>query len=94
MSKEYLVLLVDAGEDDHSVDGKKAEIFMRFTEEPSEEFLQRVAKLNVGKRVYSLMGASTWYYDRPPPTPEHRCVAGRVGDDVYVCDTCGKDMST
>jgi hypothetical protein len=24
----------------------------------------------------------------------HTCVAGRVGDDIYECDVCGKDMST
>lgn len=47
------------GEDD--IDGQSAKVFMRFTEEPDESFLKRLAIANPGKRVYCLSGASTWH---------------------------------
>lgn len=60
MSKEYMVLIVepDAGGD---IDGMAAEVFMRFTEAPDDDFLKRLAANVPGKRVYSLIGASTWH---------------------------------
>lgn len=64
MSREYLVLIVDEppeGRDIDSDDAAKAEVFMRFTEEPSDAYLERLARANPGKRIYSLMGASTWH---------------------------------
>ena len=63
MSKEYLVLIVEDPDkyDQYDVDGLPAEVFMRFTEEPKEEFLITVARAHPGKRVYCLMGASTWH---------------------------------
>jgi hypothetical protein len=94
VSREYLILIVDEPPDGKDVDGATAEIFMRFTEEPTEGFIERVARLHPGRRVYSLLGASSWQSIDKPPPPEHRCVAGRIGDDIYVCDVCGKDMST
>lgn len=60
MSREYLVLLVKP--DEHGeVDGQPAEVFMRFTEQPSDDFLGRIATSNPGKRVCCLIGASTWH---------------------------------
>ena len=62
MSAEYLVLLVDAPDPGSlSIDGKKAEVFMRFFEQPSEDFLNRLAEGRPGKRVYCLRGASSWH---------------------------------
>lgn len=63
MSKSWMVLIVPEPKDDFvlDVDGSSAEIFMRFTEEPDLEFLSRLAKQRPGKRVYSLLGASTWH---------------------------------
>ncbi len=60
MSREYIVIIVDEPTDGHDVDGESARVFMRFTEPPSDEFLLRIAKENLGKRVYSLLGASSW----------------------------------
>jgi len=61
MSKEYLVLFVDEPGSWRDVDGQKAEVFMRFTEEPTEDFLSQLARQNRGRRVYCLMGASSWF---------------------------------
>lgn len=61
MSQEYMVLLVKEPKDSMSIDGQKAQVFMRFTEEPNAEFLDRIAQANRGWRVYSLLGASTWH---------------------------------
>lgn len=64
MSQEYLVLLVEPTEvcpGVSTIEGAKAEVFMRFTEAPGESFLSQLAYENPGKRVYCLMGASTWY---------------------------------
>lgn len=60
MSREYLVLLVEP-DANGSIDGQPAEVFMRFTEQPESNFLGRIATSNPGKRVYCLMGASTWH---------------------------------
>lgn len=61
MSWEYMVLFVDEPENEHSIDDMPARVFMRFTEAPSDDFLQRLAVSNPGKRVYCLLGASTWH---------------------------------
>ena len=63
MSKEYMVLLVEKTEDDDSldIDGQPAEVFMRFTEPPSDDFLNRLAKIKPKHRVYCLVGASSWH---------------------------------
>lgn len=61
MSREYMVLLVDEPANEHNIDGQAAQVFMRFTEQPDEEFLGRVSQANPGKRVYCLLGASTWF---------------------------------
>jgi hypothetical protein len=61
MSKEYIVLLVDEPENEHSIDGQSAQVFMRFYEPPPEDYLQSLSRLHPGKRVYSLMGASMWH---------------------------------
>jgi len=61
MSQEYMVLIVDVGGKDRNIDDAPAKVFMRFTEEPTTEFLEAIAKENPGKRVYSLLGASSWY---------------------------------
>lgn len=61
MSREYLVLIVEVPDDNRDINGLPAEIFMRFTEEPTSDFLERLAQMNEGKRVYSLLGASTWH---------------------------------
>lgn len=60
MSMEYMVLIVDAP-DDNDVDGASAEVFMRFTERPDDDFLGRLARENPNKRVYCLSGASSWW---------------------------------
>lgn len=60
MSRECIVVIVQPDERGN-VDGAPAEVFMRFTEEPDADFLQRIATSQPGKRVYCLMGASTWY---------------------------------
>ena len=60
MSRSYMVLFVSPDQDG-SVDGMEAEVFMRFTEPPTDEFLKRLADEQPGVRVYSLMGASTWH---------------------------------
>lgn len=44
-----------------NIDDQPAHVFMRFTEQPNDEFLSRLARANPGRRVYCLMGASTWY---------------------------------
>lgn len=63
MSREYIVLMVDIkDEESGDIDGAYAKVFMRFTEEPDGPFLQRLAESYPGKRIYSLMGASSWYY--------------------------------
>ena len=62
MSKEYMVLLVDEPEDG-DVEDQPAEVYMRFTEEPASDYLERIAHSHPGKRVYCLMGASTWYLE-------------------------------
>lgn len=67
MSKEYMVLLVEKTEDDDSldIDGQPGEVFMRFTEPPSDDFLKRIAKSRPSHRVYCLVGASSWHpYDQ------------------------------
>lgn len=62
MSAEYIILLVDEPESEtNSIDGQAAKVFMRFYEPPTPEYLKTVARENPGKRVYSLLGASTWY---------------------------------
>ncbi len=61
MSKEYMVLLVDEPENEHNVDGQPATVFMRFTEHPGNDFMYRLAAYNPGKRLYCLIGASTWF---------------------------------
>lgn len=61
MSAEYVVMLVDEPGEEEDIEGCAAQVFMRFTQEPTPEFLAKVAKSNPGKRVYCLMGASTWY---------------------------------
>ena len=63
MSREYIALIVDAPDDasEAELEGSKVEIFMRFTEHPGDAFLQRLAASYPGKRVYCLMGASSWY---------------------------------
>ena len=60
MSREYMVLFVEPNAIG-GIDGQSAEVFMRFTEEPEAEFLQRLAESRPGERVYCLMGASTWH---------------------------------
>ena len=62
MSQEYMVLLVKKPKKGTlSIDDLPAKVFMRFTEEPSGEFLNRLAAANPTKRVYCLLGASTWH---------------------------------
>ena len=68
MSKEIIVLLVDDPGDQQDIDDAAAKVFMRFTEPPEEDFLQRLAQANPGKRVYCLTGASTWHSFNPPGT--------------------------
>lgn len=60
MSRCYMVVRVTPDENGE-VDGQPAEVFMRFTEEPSDEFLSRLANEQPSKRVYCLLGASTYY---------------------------------
>lgn len=62
MSREYMVLLVDEPEDG-DVDDMAARVYMRFTEEPRAQYLEGLAAYYPGKRVYCLMGASTWYFN-------------------------------
>ena len=47
------------GSDD--IEDQAARVFMRFTEPPSDDFLNRLAIANPGKRVYCLTGASSWH---------------------------------
>lgn len=61
MSREYMVLIADEPNGHVDVQGVSATIFMRFTEPPPEDFLERLAAANKGKRVYCLLGASTWH---------------------------------
>lgn len=62
MSREYMVLLVETPTPDtNDIQGCKAEVFMRFTEEPTQDFLYRLSQQHPTKRIYSLMGASTWF---------------------------------
>lgn len=70
MSREYMVLLVEPLEvcpGVATVEGAQAEVFMRFTEEPDSDFLHRLAGENPGKRVYCLLGASTWHSSAGTP---------------------------
>lgn len=64
MSREYMVLFAKPDENG-SIDGMEAEVFMRFTEEPSTDFLGRLAKERPGTRVYCLLGASAWHETEP-----------------------------
>lgn len=66
MSREYVVLIVDEPPEDRDVEDMPARIFMRFTQEPAEDYLLRLAKGHPGKRVYCLMGASSWYAVEAP----------------------------
>lgn len=43
------------------IEGAQAEVWMRFTEKPPADLLRRLARENPGKRVYCLLGASTWF---------------------------------
>lgn len=62
MSQEYMVLLVKKPRDDTlSIDDQPAQVFMRFTEKPDDEYLTSLAKFHSDCRVYCLLGASTWY---------------------------------
>jgi hypothetical protein len=61
MSREYLVLIVDEPPEFRDIDDMPARVFMRFTEQPDDEFLGRISAENRGKRVYCLLGASTWW---------------------------------
>ena len=62
MSKEYIVVLVRPEEKDSSeIDMHAAEIVMRFTERPEEEFLERLASARPGWRVFCLTGAASWH---------------------------------
>lgn len=62
MSQEYMVLLVKKPKNDTlSIDDQPAKVFMRFTEPPDDDFLNRLALANPRHRVYCLMGASTWH---------------------------------
>lgn len=60
MSREYLVLIMPEPEDG-DIEDAEARVYMRFTEEPSEDYLHRLAWQYPGQRVYSLLGASTWH---------------------------------
>ena len=62
MSKNYIVLLVDQPTPPHNpnIDMQPAQVFMRFHEWPEQDFLKRLAEQHPDKRVYCLMGASTW----------------------------------
>ena len=65
MSREYMVLIVpEPSELMIDLDDSPARIFMRFTEQPSDDFLGRIADENPGHRIYCLMGASSWYSAR------------------------------
>lgn len=65
MSREYMVLIVDEPTDRYDVDDMPAKVFMRFTEQPTDNFMNRIARDNPGKRVYCLLGASSWYGGKP-----------------------------
>lgn len=56
-----MVLIVDEPPEFSDIADMPAKVFMRFTEEPGDEFLSLIAKENPGKRVYCLLGASTWH---------------------------------
>lgn len=60
MSKSYVVVFVEP-DDLGGIDGASAEVFMRFTEKPTDEFLSRLAATRPTERVYCLLGADTWH---------------------------------
>lgn len=61
MSREYMVLIADEPPCDRCIEYLHAKVFMTFTERPDDDFLGRIAAQNPGKRVYCLLGASTWH---------------------------------
>lgn len=61
MSKDYVVILVKEPKDGYDIDDMAAQVFMRFHEQPADDFLDRIAAANPGKRVYSLLGAASWH---------------------------------
>ena len=88
MSQEYMVVIVTPN-DDSSVDGASAEVLMRFTEPPGDDFLQRLAESRPGERVFCLMGASTWHEEC-----KHNFRSANMGSPdarVYRCVKCGEE---
>ena len=62
MSRDYMVLIVpEPTEETIDIEDLPARVFMRFTEPPPDEFLQRLSAANPGHRVYCLLGASSWH---------------------------------
>lgn len=60
MSKAYVVISTDEPTDD--VDGSDAKIEMRFYEKcDAEKFAKDMARANLGKRFYVLLGADAWW---------------------------------
>lgn len=61
-----MVLIVDEPSNETiDIDDLPAKVWMRFTEAPSDNLLIGVSRVHPGKRVYCLMGASTWHYTEP-----------------------------
>lgn len=90
MSQDYLVLILDCEEDAYSIDGAKGDVFMRFTQKPPSEFLQKLAAERLGKRVYCLLGASTWHSVKPPCSHDYQFTGlGGLSNQLYECLKCG-----
>lgn len=88
MSREYLVLFVKAN---HlgQIDGQPAEVFMRFTEQPTSQFLDDLATSRPGERVYCLMGGSTWHEDDDAPVASDARKPICSADGCYRTESCG-----